>query len=327
MKKRLSGNIVQIIKISLACVLSIFLAYICGLEYFITSGIITILSIQKTKRETFKLAGKRAAAYICALCIAWVCFYLIGFCVPAFCVYIFAFVMVCHIFSWTEAMAMDSVLISHFLTAGNMGSNMIINETLLFVIGTGMGVVVNMSLVKTGRKFDMLSEEVDNEIKGILERMAYRLESDERQGYDGGCFEILNDKLTKARNVAMNNWNNDIINPDSYEIRYIEMRQKQAMVLEDIYKSIIMIQNVPEQRIKVAQFIKKVVSEYRRDNPVTELLEELDNVFESMKDQKLPQTRMEFEARAVLFYILKQLKEFLQLKNTFVLMQEKTYMS
>ena len=37
-----------------------------------------------------------------------------------------------------------------------------------------------------------------------------------------------------------------------------------------------------------------------------------------MREEPLPVTREEFEARAVLFYILKQLEEFLLLKNQFV---------
>ena len=37
-----------------------------------------------------------------------------------------------------------------------------------------------------------------------------------------------------------------------------------------------------------------------------------------MKVENLPESREEFEARAVLFYTLKQLDEFLVLKNQFV---------
>ena len=35
-------------------------------------------------------------------------------------------------------------------------------------------------------------------------------------------------------------------------------------------------------------------------------------------EESLPQTREEFEARAILFYIMKQIQEFLILKNQFI---------
>ncbi len=38
-----------------------------------------------------------------------------------------------------------------------------------------------------------------------------------------------------------------------------------------------------------------------------------------MKQEKLPESREEFEARALLFYTLMQLREFLRLKNRFVI--------
>ena len=37
-----------------------------------------------------------------------------------------------------------------------------------------------------------------------------------------------------------------------------------------------------------------------------------------MKEQELPESRQEFEARAILFYILMQLKNLLELKRDFI---------
>lgn len=48
------------------------------------------------------------------------------------------------------------------------------------------------------------------------------------------------------------------------------------------------------------------------------LLDTLHELILSMKNEKLPTKREEFESRAVLFYILKQLEEFLILKRNFV---------
>ena len=55
------------IKIAFAAVAAILFAELLNLEYAVTAGIITILSIQNTKKETFKTAWNRGVAFACAL--------------------------------------------------------------------------------------------------------------------------------------------------------------------------------------------------------------------------------------------------------------------
>jgi len=63
----------------------------------------------------------------------------------------------------------------------------------------------------------------------------------------------------------------------------------------------------------------EIGEDFRRDNTVEGLLEKRENLLAQMKSQPLPDSREEFEARAILFYILMQIKRFLELKREFVL--------
>ena len=67
---------------------------------------------------------------------------------------------------------------------------------------------------------------------------------------------------------------------------------------------------------QVAAMIER---DYHKENTVEGLLDSLDELLLEMKGQKLPESREEFEARAILFYILMQLKNLLELKREFVL--------
>ena len=60
------------IKIAFAAVAAILFAELLNLEYAVTAGIITILSIQNTKKETFKTAWNRGVAFACALLLSYV---------------------------------------------------------------------------------------------------------------------------------------------------------------------------------------------------------------------------------------------------------------
>ena len=134
------------LKITAGAILAILAASCLGLKYSATAGIITILSIQNTKKETIRTAAARAVAFGCALVLSFVCYRLLGYTVLAFGMYLLGFTLVCLLFGWTAAIAMDSVLITHFLAEKTMNVSMMANEIGLFVIGAGIGVLLNLHL-------------------------------------------------------------------------------------------------------------------------------------------------------------------------------------
>ena len=81
-------NVLKGIKITIASVLAIMAADLLDLSYYATAGIITILTIQNTKRETFITARDRTLAFALALIIAWSAFQIFGYGFAAFAIYI-----------------------------------------------------------------------------------------------------------------------------------------------------------------------------------------------------------------------------------------------
>ena len=61
----------------------------------------------------------------------------------------------------------------------------------------------------------------------------------------------------------------------------------------------------------------------KSENTVESLLDHMEEVYAYMRQEHLPVTREEFESRAVLFYVLKQIEEFLRIKREFILKKEK----
>ena len=72
----------------------------------------------------------------------------------------------------------------------------------------------------------------------------------------------------------------------------------------------------------MAGLIERIEKEFHKYNTVEGLLRDLEELLSEMKRQELPASREEFEARAILFYVLMQLKSLLQLKREFVLKRE-----
>lgn len=308
-------KIVKSMKIALASIIAIAIAGELGLQYSATAGIITILSIGNTKRETLGSARNRGIAFLCALALAALIFGLLDFHLAAFAVYLFAFAFICLRAGWGEAIAADSVLISHLLTEKSMAWPLILNEVLLFLIGTSMGILVNLHLRKKEEVFWVLAEEVDSQFKEILHRMAEWLPPLDN---DPECFTRLRESLEQARLCAAANYNNALLHRDTYELDYIRMREEQSIILEEIYENIRSLTYLPVQARQVAGLLGRIERSYHKDNTVEGLLQDLEELLLAMKKEELPGSREEFEARAVLFYILRQLNSLLTLKRRFI---------
>ncbi len=319
MESKVKTRIIKSLKIALAALAAIAIAGELGLKYSATAGIITVLSIQNTKRETLKSARNRALAFVCALALSAGCFSVLDYTLWAFAVYLLLFAFLCLCMGWVEAIAMDSVLVTHFLAECSMEYHLLFNETLLFCIGTALGILVNMHLHAKEEEFERLAEDVDIQIKGILHRMVTWILKEDKSGYTPGCFESLQKSLKEAKLCAAANYGNALFSPDTRELDYIRMREQQSTILREIYLNIKRLDYLPDQAEQVAGLLDRIEQSYHKDNTVEELLEELEQLLLLMREQPLPQTREEFEARAILFYILKQLQNLLELKRQYIL--------
>ena len=313
--------ITNTIKISAAAILAIVCAQALKLDFAVSAGIVAILSVQPTKKETLRTALARLLAFAVALVISIALFNLLGFTIPVFFIYLVIFILVCQWRKWISAMAMDSVLISHFLSFGKTGTAEIKNEVLLFALGVGFGILVNLILHKKTDYIEELKNQTDGQIKQALHRMALRIQNPDLADYDGSCFTSLNKSLFTAQKQAEENYNNQFTKKDTFDSRYLEMREKQTKILYEMFKAVRDLGTVPSTATLLSDFLGKVSNEYHKDNDVKALLKELALIHDKMKSLPLPQTRTEFEDRANLFILMERLKEFLQIKHDFMIAQ------
>lgn len=318
-------------KISAGCILSILFAYELGLDYCATAGIITVLSIHNTKVETIKTALRRLTAFGIAMVFARIAFGILGFTTMAFGVFMFVFVFLCISLGWENAISMSAVLVTHFLEVKSMSAASLFNETSVFLIGAGMGILMNLHLRRDYKTMEYRVKVMDEEMQGILFNMAERLVSDKVTDMSGDYFHRLEKQIIRAEEIAWNNHQNTVrerlfgkkpnnrrnIRTTYADLEYVEMRKKQCEVLYEMHKRIIQVHVTPVQAEHIAAFMKKLAEEYHEENDGARLLEELEQLFQEMRSTKLPVERAEFENRAVLFVFMLNIKEFLDIKNQF----------
>lgn len=304
-------------KTAIAAIVSILLATLLELDFAISAGIVTILTIQPTKKETIKTALGRLYAFIIAMVIAYASFHMLGVTVEAYFLYLVVFIFICQICEWHSAIAMDSVLISHFLTFGNMKFDGICNEIAIFAVGVGIGIFANLHLRKRVNYIEKLKAGTDEQIIQILFRMSERILIQDKSDYNGDCFSSLKKQILQAKNVAEENFNNQFGSGDIYDMEYIKMREEQIQVLYEMYKNVRAIRTIPTTAEKISAFLREMSEVYHRNNTGKELRKGFLELDASMKSKPLPIERSEFEDRAKLYGLLRSMEEFIQIKIEF----------
>lgn len=309
--------LVNTLKISSAALISIGIAAIWELDYAISAGTVAILTIQPTKHETIKTAFGRLLAFVSALIIAYLCYGLLGYTLLGFFVFLPLYVLVCQLLGWYSSIVVNSVLISHFLTAGGMDLHALLNEGRIFGIGVTIGVIANLHLRKNVDYIEELKESTDYQIKTILNQIAERVLNKDAAWDNGDCFVELKDSIRRAKNVADMNYKNQLRNRDNYDMEYIRMRDRQCQVLYEMYKNVYQIHTTPITAEKIASFLQEMSAAYHKMNTGEELLTHFRELDESMKSKPLPTERAEFEDRARLFTLLRHMEEFITIKVEF----------
>ena len=305
-------------KISAGCAVSIVISTLLSVKYSATAGLITVLSIQNTKKETAEIAVKRLAAFVTAMITAFICFSIFGYTTAAFTVYLFVFILVCGLFRAQSAIVPVSVLTAHILTEKQFTAEILVNEFLLLFIGAGVGVLLNLYLRRDTEKMNRYRSAVDDEIKAILGRMSDRVLVSDKSDYTGSCFERLAGYISDARKTAETNMQNSFFHNEKYDLLYLEMREKQCIILREMYKSVREMDATPEQAKVLSALLKKISDEYHENNNVESLLAETDRIIADMKNEKCPECREEFENRASLYNLMIRTREFLSIKYMFM---------
>lgn len=336
-EKRIGGTLRQvdkmkIIKIAIGSTIAILIANAMGLRFSSSAGIITLLSIADTKKDTLKVAFRRIMAFFIALIIAFIVFSIMGYHAISFGVFLVFFVGICYGIQLQDGVSMCAVLTTHFLTQKSMTVSAVANEFALLLIGVGAGILFNMympSMVHMIRNDMRIMEQDMREIlkhmggyitnnfqnENMLEQMPKQCV---KQNYEYEVFSEVEKHMKEASQRAYMNMNNNLLADTRYYIQYTQMRANQLVRLKHVYDCICKLTYIPIQAIQLAEFMMDTEQSFHEYNNVKELLKRLEEIQEEFKRQEIPKTRKEFENRAILYQIALELEEFLEIKYRFV---------
>lgn len=302
---------VKVLKLSLGSILAIIIASFFKLQYSTVAGVITLLVVKDTKKETLKGAFGKLFGFVLCTVYSYICFNLLGYNLFAFSLYILIIIGTCFVLNIRYVIAMCVVISSHYLLQSSMSIYWILNETGLFIIGAGIGIIINMYMPSNFHKIYLGQQKLQEQVSLILMDIADIISNPDKNLSFQDNLDELNKLIKNSTKDAYENINNNLLSDTKYFLEHMEIIKSQRDILNNLYTLVSQLNYVPSQGYIVSEFINKVGNTSFEANTVTNLLSDLDRIYNDMKTQPLPKDREEFENRAILFLCLTELKKYL----------------
>ncbi|BFQ95807.1 aromatic acid exporter family protein [Enterococcus cecorum] len=310
------------IKTVIASVLAILIATQLHLLYATAAGIIAILSVGNTKKTSLKSGLGRLLSLGVAIILSFICFTTLGFHPWAFGVFLLVFIPLSVRFNLADAIVVNSVLITHFLVEKSFSWQMILNETLLMTIGVGLALLLNLYMPDNEKQLKEDIKAIEEDFRTIIFAMAAHLNLEKIAPLDDACLD-LRSKLRAALNQAHIHQKNQWLSEEDYYSDYFSMRLAQLRILRDMVNLLI---EIDIDGLFVDELRKVLIStaeNFAEENDGKLILWQIEAVYQNYRQKPLPQTREEFENRALLFQFLQSFRSFVEIKAIFYQNEQK----
>lgn len=326
MKGRIGEKVIEMsltlrtIRIAVSAMLAIMVAMFIGLENPLAAGIIAILAVLNTRLQTIQRAFEYLLSTLLAFAIATVIFLIFDFSVYSFGVYLAIYVPLAYTFKVDAGIAPCSVLVTHFIIAGSVAWEWQVNGLLIMGIGLVFALLANFWNPSYTNQLEDKMGEIEKQMSLILFLLEKRLlEGTHSTKRIKSELSDLCGEVETFEDLALIEYENSQFkrSEKDYYIRYGQMRTRQYEILNRITDSLAYIRTNTEENQILASIFGETAETLNISNPGVELLEQIGNLYRIFRDSELPETRDEFESRAILYSILTDFEKFLELKRDF----------
>ncbi len=305
-------HIHPIIKLVVVTVLATTISYLLGITYYLAAGILAMISIQKTKSLSLNIAGKRTILAFISILLSSALFVLIGYNLFAYSIFILLIVIASFQFNLQEGTIPSVVIVTHLLVLGEFSFLFIFETILMYIIAIGIALLFN--LFYPSESYNALEKYRNSLDSTIKEHLRYIKNKIETQDTTCKSTHELEQKIQEIlKNI--NQVTGDLIMKNHQDIlEYSTMRNKQFDILKNICTQSDKLHSIYPQTNIVVTYLDSLSNNIGVRDYATNKLQEIDSLFEAFQEEALPVTREEFEHRAILYYIMQEIRQFLILK-------------
>ncbi len=308
----------KVLKIAVGSSMAVVVAQFFNLQYATSAGIIALLTVQDTRRDTIQLTAERLLSFLLAVALIFVCFHYTGRLEWVnYGFYIFLMVTACYSIGWQNTISVNAVMGTHYLMSPDYSLGFAFNELSLVLIGTGMALAMNWKMPSNLKVIREDIKKVEDDMQTVLLELAKYLER--AQSGDPVWLDLdqLEAYIHSALERAYEHAYNTMLEEDLYYVEYMEMRLQQCVMLQTLRSRVQKIREMPKQSELISSYLGYVAYYVHEKNIPDQQIKELERVFRRMEEEPLPKTREEFESRAILYHVMMDLEEFLFVKQRF----------
>ena len=306
----------KIAKVIVSAFVAMLVAQTLHLTTPSAAAIIAILSVMDTKKVSLAATGQRLAAAVLALVIGMGIFAVFGFDVMSFGLYLLCYIPLAYVLKVDIGVAPSTVLVIHLWTQQQLTSSLFVNELLLVTIGAGVAILLNWYMPSYRQEIERVREEIEDKMREVLLKMSGFLTIGNGKN-DGEVLQLLKEKLSEAREYVRLEAENHLTKEVTYDYQYFEMRRDQSKLLEIMATNLNEFRWDGEEMAILSEMFKQTAQQLAEQNTASQLIDDIEDLLEQFRERPLPQTRREFEKRAQLYQLLRDLKRFVQLKVDF----------
>ena len=306
----------KIAKVIVSAFVALLVAQALNLSTPSAAAIIAILSVMDTKKVSLAATGQRLAAAVLALVIGMGIFAIFGFDVISFGLYLLCYIPLAYLLKVDIGVAPSTVLVIHLWTQQQLTFELFVNELLLVTIGAGVAILLNWYMPSYRQEIERVREEIEDKMREVLLKMSGFLTIGNGKN-DGEVLQLLKEKLSEAREYVRLEAENHLTKEVTYDYQYFEMRRDQSKLLEIMAANLNEFCWDGEEMAILSGMFKQTAQQLAEQNTASQLIDDIEDLLEQFRERPLPQTRREFEKRAQLYQLLRDLKRFVQLKVDF----------
>lgn len=306
------------IKITTGVIISILIAQWLKLDFALSSGVITLLSMLDIKRQSIGIAFKRTYTAILGLVLAAILFALFNFSIWSFVLFLLIYIPILLKLNASVGLVVNTVLVTHLFGLSQITAQGLLNEVLLMFIGISIALIFNLHMPSTENDIIKLQRELEEQMRSFLRTMSFNLKNNCEINGHHVTLQDLKVTIDAGRDKAIAFINSYYLKENSYYLSYFDMRSLQYERLKYMQEHCNTVFITQSEAAVLSDFtlnLAGVIHEYNTGGLLMKDLEELRAYF---KNSQLPKTREEFENRATLYQYLNDLEEFLLIKIRFV---------
>ncbi|MDD3404118.1 MAG: aromatic acid exporter family protein [Hespellia sp.] len=307
------------LRITIGIVVSILIAEIVGIQFAPSTGVVMLLSLQTTRKETLKTIFRKILSLGYTLFFAILIHEQFGTNTLAFSVVILLMVVLSIYLGWYSTLSVNVVIAVHlFITQEPFTHALMMNEIYRVCIGIGIAFLINLGVLDVEKQLTERIADIEDAMKAILNTYADYLDGRSTLPDMEQSFRSFRQSVARGQADSLTYANNHLFSHAGYYENYMNMRENDALLLEHIYLNLKEMADMPAHSGLVADFARHISDTLHIERSTKQWTGQYQEIIQTLDRAELPSTRSEFHAQANLLYVFYDLAKLLEVRNSFL---------